>query len=92
MLVKVLAEFSVLLYHAVLGKRANEEESDQRAKNRKAATDPERPGVATVRICAAKVCGLVRTTNPRKGRGHHIPSMITGKATRSPEEQNQMYT
>lgn len=87
MVLKVLAELYVLPYHAVLRERANEEQSDQRAENRKAATDPERPGVATVRVWAAKVCGWVRTTNPRKGRGHYIPSMITGKATRRPEEQ-----
>ncbi len=54
---KVLAERPVLLHQAVVRKRANEEEGDQRAENRKATTDPERPGVATIRVCAAKVCG-----------------------------------
>jgi hypothetical protein len=62
---KVLAECSVLLYHAIVRKRANEEERNQRAENGKAATDPEWPSVATIGGRAAKVCGLVRTTHPR---------------------------
>lgn len=64
---KVLAERSVLLHQVVIRQRANEEEGDQRAENRKAATDPERPGVATVRGRPAKVCGRVRTTIPPNG-------------------------
>lgn len=46
---KVFTERSVLLYHAIVRKGANEEKGDQRAENRKTATDPERPSIAAVR-------------------------------------------
>ena len=62
---KVFTERSVLLYHTIVRKGANEEKGDQRAENRKTATDPERPSIAAVRGRTTKVCGLVRTTNGR---------------------------
>ena len=82
---KVLAERSVLLHQALVRKRANEEESDQGAEDRKAATDPERPGVATVRGRPPKVCWTgIRTTNLPQRRGRYTPLMIAGKAARRP--------
>ena len=45
---KVFTECSVLLYHAIVRKGANEEKGDQCAEYCKAATDPKRPCIATV--------------------------------------------